>query len=147
VNIQWQLIISGFRCLFLTRSFDFSAYVHGPFVSNFFGIYIYSGLPLLRNSSTLLLFIHVLEKENNWIRNKDDYFGRIIRTCAFYVSKRMFRINLTFNAITLEAQLCHLTPYVTYRFTHKLYPNYTNIFYNTILVLVTDESNCIAGNH
>jgi hypothetical protein len=65
------------------RSFDFSAYVHGPFVSNFFGICIYSGLLLLRNSSTLLLFMHVLEKENNWIRNKDDYFGRIIRMCAF----------------------------------------------------------------
>jgi hypothetical protein len=28
-----------------------------------------------------------------------------------------------------------------------LYPNYSNMFYNTISVLVTDESNCIAENH
>jgi hypothetical protein len=31
----------------------------------------------------LPVFIHVPEKDNNWIRNKDGYFGRIIRTCAF----------------------------------------------------------------
>jgi hypothetical protein len=31
----------------------------------------------------LLVFIHVPEKENNWIRNKDGYYGRIIWTCAF----------------------------------------------------------------
>jgi hypothetical protein len=59
------------------------AYVHGSLVSTFFRICIYSGLPLLHNSPTLLVFIHVPKKENNWIRNKDGYFGRIIRTCAF----------------------------------------------------------------
>jgi hypothetical protein len=82
VNLQWYLIISGFRFLFPRRSFDLSAYVHGSLVSTFFGICIYNGLPLLRNSSTLPRFIHVPKKENNWIRNKDGYFGRIIRMCA-----------------------------------------------------------------
>jgi hypothetical protein len=83
VNIQLYLIISGFRCLFLRRSFDLSAYVHGFLVSTIFRICIYIGLPLLCNSTMLPVFIHVPEKDNNWIRNKDGYFGRIIRTCAF----------------------------------------------------------------
>jgi hypothetical protein len=29
------------------------------------------------------VFIHLPEKENNWIRNKDGYFERTRRTCAF----------------------------------------------------------------
>jgi hypothetical protein len=70
-------------CLFPRRSFDLSTYVHGSHVSTFFRICVYSGLLLLHNSSTLPVFIHVPEKENNWIINKDGYFERIIRMCAF----------------------------------------------------------------
>jgi hypothetical protein len=53
----------------------------------------------------LPVFIHVPKKENNWIRNKDDYFRRIIRMCAFYRCQNMFRIHPTLIAITLEGQL------------------------------------------
>jgi hypothetical protein len=59
------------------------AYVRGSHGSTLFGICIYSRLPLLHNSPTLFVFIHLLKKENNWIRNKDGYFGWIIRMCAF----------------------------------------------------------------
>jgi hypothetical protein len=59
----------------------------------------------------------------------------------------MFKIDATLIAITLKHICDPLTPYVTHRPTHKLYLNYTNMFYNSISVLATDESNCIAGNH
>jgi hypothetical protein len=73
------------QVLVLEEGFDLSAYVHGLLVFTLFGICIYSRLPLLHNSSTLHVFIYVPDKENNQIRNKDDYFGRIIRMCAFYM--------------------------------------------------------------
>jgi hypothetical protein len=108
---------------------------HGSLVSTFFGICIYSRLLLLRNSSTLPVFIQ------RWLLWKDH------KDVCIQVSKPLFRIHPALIATTLEWQLWHLTPYVTYRSTHKLYPNYSNMLYNTISVLVTDESNCIAGNH
>jgi hypothetical protein len=50
----------------------------------------------------LPMFIHVSEKENNWIRNKDDYFQRIIRMCAFYGCQSCCLEFISLIAITLE---------------------------------------------
>jgi hypothetical protein len=74
-----------------------------------------------------------LDKKQRWLLWKDH-------------KKLLFRIDPALIAITLKAQLWHLAPYVTYKSIHKLYPNYTNMFYNTISLLVTHELNCIAGN-